>query len=150
VGDGFEMHSKKKFVTLAECTQYVAKIGLSVSEMVVGSCFFESITMCADTVKGRRCEEMWPWEFVVFMCRITYEHYRTTSYHNESMYLKMDRLLPTWLVPIDILPTFSYKEEFNYDKKKARKQMLKAGMDISEHSSDEDSSSSDNADQGIQ
>jgi hypothetical protein len=40
------------------------------------------------------------WEFLVFISRITFEHYKNTPYHGEHMYLKLDKLLPVWLSPI--------------------------------------------------
>ena len=36
-------------------------------------------------------------EFMVWLCRICFEHYRGTPYENEMMYLKIDKLLPVIL-----------------------------------------------------
>jgi len=62
-------------------------------------------------------EEMQPHEFLVFMCRITHEHYKSTVYANELMYVKLEALLPAWLHPVYAAPVFGFKSEFEYDIK---------------------------------
>lgn len=54
------------------------------------------------------------YEFLVFLCRIAYEHYRGTPYENELMYLKMEKLLPKLLDPFNVVPVFLFYEEFEY------------------------------------
>ena len=54
-----------------------------VSEYLVGAIFYESILAITDTIRTDRMVEMQPWEFLVFICRITYEYYSKTVYKNE-------------------------------------------------------------------
>jgi hypothetical protein len=60
-------------------------------------------------------------EWVVFMCRITYEHYRKTVYHNELMHIKIEKMLPVWLAPVYETPVYFANVDFEYDIKKAKK-----------------------------
>ena len=36
-------------------------------------------------------------EFLVFLCRVSYQHYVNTPYENEMMYLKLEKTLPIYL-----------------------------------------------------
>jgi hypothetical protein len=128
-------------LTLAEVTNYVSKLDLTITEASIGTFYFESIIICADTVKFRRCEEMMPWEFITFICRVTYEHYRNTDYHEEKMHIKLDKMLAVWLAPIGALPTFNFHEDFEFEKRVARKtlkmQKRAAGQDSGSESFEE-------------
>ena len=62
-------------------------------------------------------KEMQPWEFLVFMCRITYEHYKKTPYAQEAMHIKFEKMLPLWLAPVGQTAIFGFEEEFAYDIK---------------------------------
>lgn len=53
-------------------------------------------------------------EFCVFLCRVTYEHYRGSPYENELMYLKLEKLLPKFLDVLYLTPIFLFGEEFEY------------------------------------
>ena len=86
-----ECHSKKKYVTLPECKQYVHKMNIKgISERMIGVCFYESILFIVDTIRTGRYEMMQYWEFLVFLCRVTYEFYKKTPYASEPFYLKLD------------------------------------------------------------
>ena len=76
-------------------------------------------------------------EFLVFMCRITYEHYKGSHYHTEKMYIKLEKMLPNWLAPVYAIPEFGFNHEFEYDMKQARKKRKKARKDAG-YSSEED------------
>jgi len=85
-------HSKKKYVTLAECREYIKKVGMEVSDMQLGPIFAESMCTLIDTIRDRqKCDAMRYTEFLVFLCRVAYEHYRGTHYENEMLYLKLEK-----------------------------------------------------------
>jgi hypothetical protein len=71
-----------------------------ISPFIVGACFYESMIILVDTIKTPRQKEMQPWEFLVFICRMTYEHYKNTPYKDEMMYIKLEKMLPAWLAPV--------------------------------------------------
>ena len=70
-------HAKKKYITLAEAKLYIHGMNLKPppSDYVIGAVFYESLLSIVDTIKTPRMTEMQPWEFIVFICRITYEYY---------------------------------------------------------------------------
>lgn len=41
-------------------------------------------------------------EFLVFLCRISYEHYKNSPYHKEPLYKKLDHLMPNFLAPYNL------------------------------------------------
>lgn len=92
-------------------------------------------------------------EFIVFLCRVTYEHYRGTHYENELMYLKLEKTIPMYLNVIGVNPLFLFYEDFEYKPpaKKAKKVKIVKKNDSSENESnksveeeeEEDSSSED-------
>ena len=53
-------------------------------------------------------------EFLVFLCRCAFEHYNGTPYENEMMYLKLEKLLPQMLAPMNVSPLFLFYEDFEY------------------------------------
>lgn len=53
-------------------------------------------------------------EFLVFICRISYEHYRGTPYENEMMHLKIEHTLPMYCNVINAVPLFLFNEKFEY------------------------------------
>ena len=77
-------------------------------------------------------------EFIVFLCRIAYEHYRGTPYENEMMYLKLEKILPKFLLVLNLQPVFLFYEEFEYKPhvKKAKKVKVVKKKDSSDDSSD--------------
>jgi hypothetical protein len=84
-----------------EVREYIHAMGLvNLSFIKIGMIFYESLITPVDTLKKSKMEEMMPHEFLVFICRITYEYYRKTPYHNELMQLKVDKMMPNWLAPI--------------------------------------------------
>ena len=65
---------------------------------MVGPIYAESLQTLQDNIRQReRTKEMRYPEFLIFLCRIAYEHYRQTPYHNELMYLKIDKMMGTYL-----------------------------------------------------
>ena len=98
-------------------------------------------------------------EFLIFLCRIAYEHYRGTPYENELMYLKLEKLIPKFLVVLNLQPLFLYGEEFEYkpQPKKAKKVKVvvkkkessdEAENSESKHESEEEEESSSEDDLG--
>jgi len=124
-------HAKKRFITLDECRKYIDKMGLDrISHSMVGMIYYESMVLVPDTVKTHKTifteqsnkqMELSTQEFLVFMCRITYEHYKGSHYHTEKMYIKLEKMLPNWLAPVFAIPEFGFNHEFEYDLKQARK-----------------------------
>lgn len=53
-------------------------------------------------------------EFLVFLCRVAFEHYRGTPYETEMMYLKLEKMIPVFLGPVNLSPLFLFYEEFEY------------------------------------
>jgi hypothetical protein len=83
-----------------------------------------------------KTKEMKFTEFLIFLCRISFENYRGTPYENEQMYLKIDKCLPKFLAPVGLNQVFSYEEEFEYKpvvkkKKIVRKKTIKVESDSS-------------------
>ena len=95
-------------------------MGLKLSYMMIGIIFYESLITPPDTLnpKNKRMEEMRVDEFLVFICRITHEHYKQTPYKDEKLYIKLDKMLPIWLSPVYATPDFVLGCEFEYDIKK--------------------------------
>jgi len=77
-------------------------------------------------------------EFLVFLCRIAYEHYRGSHYENEMMYLKLEKLIPKFLNVLNLQPIFLFYEEFEYKPmvKKAKKVKIVKKKESSDDSSD--------------
>jgi len=93
-------HNKKKYITLQECREILTKCEgkINVSQMQCGVIFAESMQTLVDTIiDQKRPDQMKLVEFMVWLCRICFEHYRGTPYENEMMYLKIDKLLPVIL-----------------------------------------------------
>jgi len=113
-----------------------------ISDYQLGAIFYESILMTPDTIRTRRAIEMQPFEFLVFICRITYEFYLKTPYKNEEMHLKLEAMLPLFLQPVFCTPIFISTERFQYDikmdKKKERARKKAAGEEDSQEEEDED------------
>jgi hypothetical protein len=88
-------------------------------------------------------------EFLVFLCRCALGHYQDTPYANELMYLKLEKLIPQMLAPLNIQPLFLFYEDFEYIpvQKKYKKVSKKKEMTINEGSQktdeDEDEESED-------
>ena len=60
-------------------------------------------------------------EFLVFLCRIAYEHYKGGPYDGEQLYLKLDHLMSAFLSPLNLQPLFLFGEKFSKDEKDERK-----------------------------
>lgn len=97
-------------------------MGLNVSEMMVGSIYAESMMTIIDTIRDpTRPNQMKFVEFLVFLCRISHEHYKTGIYKGESLYLKLDHLMPSFLTLLNLSPIFLFGEKFEADEKLERK-----------------------------
>jgi hypothetical protein len=79
------------------------------------------------------------------MCRITYEFYKNTPYHNELMYLKLEKMLPKWLEPVRQAPLFYFDHEFAYDIRMAKKRerQCKRALGVESDNDDDDYDSED-------
>ena len=51
-------------------------------------------------------------EFLVFLCRVSFEYYRTGPYHGEYLYLKLDKLMPSFLAYMSLQPNFLFGDKF--------------------------------------
>ena len=51
-------------------------------------------------------------EFLVFLCRITHEHYETTEHKNEEFFKKVDHMLPMFLDYVGLKCDFQFHELF--------------------------------------
>ncbi len=51
-------------------------------------------------------------EFLVFICRITKEHYETTEHRDEKFYIKLDHLLAIMLDHSNIKIEFQFGDLF--------------------------------------
>ena len=84
-------HPQKKYVTCDEAKAYVRKIGLDISEVLVGAIYSESMQTIVDRIRDlTRVHQMQYVEFLVFLCRITHQHYEGTEHKKEPLYKKLD------------------------------------------------------------
>lgn len=85
--------------------------------MMVGAIYAESMSTIIDTIKDQtRPNQMKFVEFLVFLCRIAQEHYSKTVYKEELMYLKLEHLMPFYLQPLNLSPSFLFGEKFDLDE----------------------------------
>ena len=101
--------------------------------------YAESMMTLIDTIINRdSLNHMKMVEFYVFICRISFEHYRGTPYENEMMYLKLEHTIPMFMKYLEIQPTFLFNEEFEYKPpvKKQRGRKAKV-VKVKDSSSDE-------------
>ena len=98
---------------------FIRKVGLtqSISEMYIGAIYAESMMTIQDTIRDlTRPNQMKYVEFLVFICRVSYEHYRNTPYHEEQLYLKLDKLMPSFLAYLALQPNFLFLEKFRSEE----------------------------------
>ena len=57
-------------------------------------------------------------EFIVFLCRISHQHYSKTKYKDELLYLKLEHLIPKYLEQFGLNPVFLFGEKFKIDQAK--------------------------------
>ena len=91
------------------------KVGLTqkISELYVGAIYAESMMTIQDTIRDPiRPNQMKYVEFLVFLCRVAFEYYRTTPYHDELLYLKLDKLMPSFLAYMSLQPNFLFGDKF--------------------------------------
>ena len=74
-------------------------------------------------------EEMQHWEFLGFMCHVTYEHFRGTDKHDEPMEVKLDLLLPYWLRPVGAKPV-DYSDSLDLEESKDDAMYLSSGYEL--------------------
>mmetsp|Transcript_4014 Transcript_4014/g.5331 ORF Transcript_4014/g.5331 Transcript_4014/m.5331 type:complete len:91 (-) Transcript_4014:600-872(-) len=90
---------------MPECQAFVRKVGLSISEMMVGAIYAESMMTMVDTIREpTKPNQMKYVEFIVFLCRISHEHYSKTIHAEELLYLKLDHLMPAYLAYLNLQP----------------------------------------------
>lgn len=125
-------NSKKKYITLEECSTYLRKVDLDVSEKMVGMSYVESMMTVVDTVRDQMRPNMMKYvEFVVFICRVSFEHFKGTQHENEPLSLKIDNLLPKFCAPLYLEPAFTNGLKFKgeiarmKEKLKRRQRRLK-------------------------
>ena len=141
-------HAKKRYLTLPELKAYMHEMNLKppISEFNVGAIFYESLLCITDTIRTKRMEEMQPWEFLVFICRITFEYYKNTVYKSELMYVKLEKLLPIWLAPVQQVSQFEFHVDFEHDKKMAKRKLRLERRAAGFESDDDDDDDSDDDD----
>lgn len=104
----------------------VRKVGLRASEMQVGAIYAESMMTVLDTLSEReRNNKMVYVEFLVFLCRIAQEHYSSTPYKDELLYLKLDHLLPAILNAFNLTPAFLFNQTFELEAELEAKRLIK-------------------------
>ena len=80
---------------------------------MVGVIYAESMMTIIDTIRDlTRPNQMKYVEFIVFLCRISYEHYAKTEHTAELLYLKLDHLMPAFLAYLSLQPQFLFGEKF--------------------------------------
>ena len=98
------------------------KVGLTISEQMVGAIYAESMMSIIDTIRDQtRPQQMKYVEFIVFVARISHQHFSKTKYADELMYLKLENLMPSILEPFGLSPAFLFGEKFKKDDKKEHK-----------------------------
>ena len=101
-------NSKKKYITLEECSAYLRKVDVDVSEKMVGMIYVESMMTIVDTVRDQMRPNMMKFvEFIVFICRISAEHFKGTQHEQEPLSLKIDNLMPKYCAPFFLEPAFT-------------------------------------------
>lgn len=93
------------------------KIGLDVSEIMIGACYAESMITIQDPIKDQMRPKMMKYvEFLVFLCRVVHEHYNGTDKAKELLYLKLDHLMPQILGYLNLQPLFLFNEKFKSEE----------------------------------
>ena len=86
---------------------------LNISELMVGAMYAESMQTVVDNMSDpQRPNQMSYVEFLVFLCRITFEHYETTEHKEEKFYMKLDHMLPKYLDHVAAKPDFLFEDLF--------------------------------------
>jgi Ca2+-binding EF-hand superfamily protein len=120
------MHSTKKYIRIEEAQAYIRALGLNISEMMVGAIYAESLMTIEDTISEReRNNKMRFVEFLVFLCRISHEHYQGTPYEKEVNYLKIDHLMPTFMNHYNMTPVFRFGEKFEVEAEIEMEKLMK-------------------------
>jgi len=115
-------HAKKRYITVEECKTYVRKVGLSVSEMMVGAIYAESMMTIIDPIRDPVRPNMMKYvEFLVFLCRVAHEHYNGGPYENELLFLKLDHLMPAFLAFLSLQPQFLFGEKFKIEQEEEKR-----------------------------
>lgn len=116
-------HAKKKWITYDECKGYVRKVNLDISENMVGAIYAESMMTMIDPIRDpTKTIQMKYVEFLVFICRISFEHYQGGPYEKELLYLKLDHLMPALLAYLNLQPQFLFSEKFKSEEEEEEKQ----------------------------
>ena len=106
-------HMKKKYITVAETKEFVRKMELNISELMVGAMYAESMQTIVDNMSDpTKPDQMNYVEFLVFLCRITQEHYESTEHKDEKFYMKLDHILPKYLDSVAAKCDFQFEDLF--------------------------------------
>ena len=130
-----------KWVRLEQLQVFVRKVGLKISDIMIGAIFAESMMTIIDPIKDPTVTNKMKYvEFLVFLCRITFEEYKDGPYDKELLYLKLDHLMPAYLAYSGLQPMFLFGEKFSREeeeekllvkrKKQKLRRMMTKGSDI--------------------
>lgn len=115
-------HPQKKWVTLEDCKGFVRKLNFNVSELIVGAIYAESMMTIIDTIRDTlRVNQMKYVEFLIFLCRITHEHYQKSPYKKEPLSNKLDHKIDDYLAFVHQEPIFKLGELFQAERQMAIK-----------------------------
>ena len=70
-----KMNEDRVWLKLKELKTYCKKAGFNVKKQQVGQYYYESLLTVEDTVGTKKMKQMQPWEFLVFICRVTHQHF---------------------------------------------------------------------------
>ena len=119
-------HAKKKWITLDEIQAFITKIDLNCSVLMVGAMYAESMMTVLDNMSDPIiCRKMKYVEFLVFLCRVSHEHYESTEHKAEQLYKKLDHLLPKFLLYANLDPAYIFGDKFAAELKFETKKYLR-------------------------
>jgi len=110
-----------KWVRLEQLQVFVRKVGLKISDIMIGAIFAESMMTIIDPIKDPTVTNKMKYvEFLVFLCRITFEEYKDGPYDKELLYLKLDHLMPAYLAYSGLQPMFLFGEKFSQEEEEEK------------------------------
>ena len=106
-------HSKKKYIELWEMKEFVIKIGLKCSQLMVGAMYAESMMTIIDNMSDNKISNKMSYvEWLVLLCRLSDAHYEQSEHSEELLYKKLDHLMPLFLGYVNIEPIFLFNDKF--------------------------------------
>ena len=95
--------------------------------MMIGAMYSEAMMTIMDNMSDPMiCHKMKYVEFLVFLCRVTFEHYEKTEHNAEPFYNKLDHMMPKFLDHMRLEPVFTFGVLFAAELKQAVKQFIRA------------------------